>query len=377
MKHKLLNLLQETTSFERPPFWGLVGQIFVCGTGSSGRDIYGLLTARSIPIAGFMDHRIPEKAPATEIRCYLPEEIPIGEQKAAILILSFHNRAVDMPALQTRLKWSGYCQFISMIDLYDHFAAELGTRYWLTNRGFYRNFETQICETNALCADDLSRATFAKTLQFRITGDYSVIPEPDMQHQYFPTDLPRWKLPLRRIDCGAYDGDAIRGFAKNRYRFSALAAFELDIQSYANLAGFMREYGKTIPEISLWRCGVNATSHQLRFTSGVGESSSIDESGEPVVQCVALDEALPNFAPTLIKMDIEGTEPEALLGARHLIATYQPGLAISAYHAPAHLWEIPLWGPQFASDNGIAYTYYLRSNARNCFDTVFYAIPTS
>lgn len=51
------------------------------------------------------------------------------------------------------------------------------------------------------------------------------------------------------------------------------------------------------------------------------------------------------------------------------------GLAISIYHSPAHLWEIPLWVAQFAAENGMRYTYYLRSHARDCFDTVFYAIP--
>jgi hypothetical protein len=89
-----------------------------------------------------------------------------------------------------------------------------------------------------------------------------------------------------------------------------------------------------------------------------------------------LDDALPNFAPTLIKMDIEGAEMDALQGARQFIRIHRPALALSAYHTPAHLWEIPLWVAQFAIENGLHYTYYLRSHAYNCFETVFYAVPT-
>jgi hypothetical protein len=129
----------------------------------------------------------------------------------------------------------GYIQFISMIDLYDYFAVELGTRYWLTKRTFYRDFKTQINAANDLWADDLSRKTYTKTLQFRVTGDFSLLPAPDITHQYFPLDMPPWKQPIRMVDCGAYDGDAIRDFINNGHTFSALAAFEPDVQNYPSL----------------------------------------------------------------------------------------------------------------------------------------------
>ncbi|MCC6391167.1 MAG: FkbM family methyltransferase [Bryobacterales bacterium] len=42
-----------------------------------------------------------------------------------------------------------------------------------------------------------------------------------------------------------------------------------------------------------------------------------------------------------IKMDIEGAEPNALLGARATLAKFKPRMAISAYHAPDHPKRIP------------------------------------
>lgn len=43
----------------------------------------------------------------------------------------------------------------------------------------------------------------------------------------------------------------------------------------------------------------------------------------------------------VIKMDIEGAEMAALEGASQVISKFKPRLAISAYHKPEDLWEIP------------------------------------
>jgi FkbM family methyltransferase len=360
----------------REPFWLQPGvSIYIYGTGSVGQHIYHVLTSKGITIAAYMEHRMRENPCLGEVPIFAPDSASIQQKAQAVVILAIHNREVDMLALITRLKVLGYTQFISMIDLYDHFAADLGTRYWLTNRSLYRGCEAIIGKANALWADAISRETYAKILQFRISGDFSLLPAPDMDHQYFPPDLPRWHQPVRMIDCGAYDGDVICAFIQNDYEFSALAAFEPDLQNYARLVAFIHTQGQAIAEISLWPCGVYAQSSQLHFASGMGESSIIAASGETLIQCVALDDALPNFAPTLIKMDIEGAEMDALSGARQLIRAYRPALAISVYHTPTHLWEIPLWVAQFSAENGLNYTYHLRAHAHNCFETVFYAIP--
>jgi FkbM family methyltransferase len=351
--------------------------IYIYGTGAVGRDDWQVLTAHGISVKGFIDHIKREITPISGIRVLGPTSLPLSARKGTVIVLAIHNRAVDMQMLISRLKASGYSKFVSMIDLYDRFRADLGGRFWLTDRNFYKDFETQISAANMLWCDDSSREIYAKILEFRISGNFSLLPEPDLSHQYFPLDLPAWKQPIILIECGAYDGDDIRNFTKNGYAFSAVAAFEPDMQNYNRLAKYFQANPEAIPEISLWPCGVYSNTCQLGFEAGMGESSSIARTAKTIIHCVALDEALPNFAPTLIEMDIEGAELEAIMGAKNVISRYHPALAISIYHLPQHLWELPLQIDEISKNANRHYQSALRTHAYNGFDTILYAIPVN
>ncbi len=265
----------------------------------------------------------------------------------------------------------GYSRVISFLDFYDHFSAELGDRYWLTDKSFYVELQSIIEEGFKIWADDISRHLYASILKFRFTNDYSVLPPHDYENQYFPKDIPQWLNPLRFIDCGAYDGDTLRNMLKTNLLLEAFAGFEPDQTNFVKLANFCQMKKKNLPEeVSLFPCGVSRSTEQLRFSSGQGSGSHASTVGEDVIQCVALDEALPNFRPNLIKMDIEGAENDALRGASRIIEEYHPGLAICVYHRPEHLWQIPLYIKEISGGASL----YLRLHGYSAFDIVGYCI---
>ena len=72
-----------------------------------------------------------------------------------------------------------------------------------------------------------------------------------------------------------------------------------------------------------------------------------------------------------LKMDLEGSEIQALHGASHFIRQNRPLLAISCYHTCDHLWEIPY----LISSWNLGYRFFLRQHGQNGMDTVFYGIP--
>ena len=75
--------------------------------------------------------------------------------------------------------------------------------------------------------------------------------------------------------------------------------------------------------------------------------------------------------PTLIKLDVEGCEREALEGARKSITQHKPKLILSAYHRTEDLLELPLLIREMNS----GYKLYLRHHPYiPAWDTNFYCI---
>jgi hypothetical protein len=84
-----------------------------------------------------------------------------------------------------------------------------------------------------------------------------------------------------------------------------------------------------------------------------------------------LDEILLSRHPTYIKFDIEGAEHDALLGATATLQSDMPVLAVSAYHKPEDLWDLPLLIRAIRPD----YRMYLRRYSDERWETVLYAVP--
>jgi FkbM family methyltransferase len=344
--------------------------LFIYGTGRFAKDILGVLIRNSFEPYGFLDH-VDRHAELQRLKIFKPDEVQIEIRTKAVVLIAIHNREADVAAIVDHLRSLNYAEIITPMDLYDDFGDQLGDRYWLTQKSFYSSHQDELEAVRDLFFDETSRSLFNAILQFRTGAGYEALSRPDLKRQYFPVDLPFWKTPLRLMDCGAYDGDTLRTAISLGLQIEAVAAYEPDQANFLKLV----ETASSLPDVTLWPCAVYSHTTQLRFSSGYGEASLLSEGGETMIQCVSLDESAPTFAPNLIKMDIEGAEPQALLGAQKTISRYHPTLAISIYHHPAHLWTLPLQISEFAKASNLNYKYALRLHGHNGFDTIFYAIP--
>jgi FkbM family methyltransferase len=227
-----------------------------------------------------------------------------------------------------------------------------------------------------LLSDDVSRREFCAQIRWRCLMDYACLPaHHPAGDMYYPPDLFRLSPDEVLVDCGAFDGDSIRSFlAKVGNDFQRIYAVEADA---ANVSALSRYCAGLSPEaarkIQIMPYAIARHDGTVKFCAEGSVGSKVVETGAvQEVECRSLDSALgPHARPTLIKMDIEGAELDAIMGATQTIARSRPIMAVCAYHKCDHLWIIPKLLKAAHPD----YRIFLRRYAEDCWETVYYAVP--
>lgn len=233
------------------------------------------------------------------------------------------------------------------------------------------NHKQSIHRVEQVLGDDLSRKTYQAIFRFLVENPDSEIPSFPLSMQYFQDGLYLHNHEEVFIDCGAFKGDTLECFVQHqcldRWHYVAIEPFTpyLDVLNQ-KLSKFDHGRTQVIP------VALSDQKGSLHMHDYGGENAIVAVHGELTVPCDTLDTLLADFSPTMIKIDIEGYEKQALTGADLTIRTHKPLLAIAIYHHLEDLWEIPLrivrkypW-----------YTLYIRSYM-NLAETVLYAIPNN
>ena len=220
----------------------------------------------------------------------------------------------------------------------------------LFDHTFYEVHEADLQKTRDLLTDEASREVYDQVITYKLTGDLvplfeSVSPKEEILSMLFshhPDVVPSY------IDCGAYRGDTVEEFfqyfPRTDYRVTALepepASFRKLQKAFGNdskirliPAAVSNEFGETVLFAGRGRGTRAVTDERSAAESAAGKKITI-----PLVR---LDDLSFPFPPTYLKMDIEGKEKEALLGASRLIRTYHPLLNIACYHRSEDLFVLP------------------------------------
>lgn len=188
---------------------------------------------------------------------------------------------------------------------------------------------------------------------------------------YFDLDILRDKMTSEEVfvDCGAYTGDTAKAYYENFGKCRKMYLYDM-LPANINKA---KDELEGHPEIIYRNVGVGSPEQAgMMIPVSINETStfSLNEQGQVFdpearetglaaqeVEMVTLDDDIKERI-TFLKMDIEGSEINAIMGAKEHIVNDHPKLAICTYHHYEHLWEIPKLIKSLNTD----YKIYLRYN---------------
>lgn len=331
-----------------------------------------ILNRYKIKVEAILDKKFKKNQFFRGLPSYSPKNFkPTAAQKKNTVVVITIGKKKYHQEIFTQLRKLGFKNIILATGIYEyhllHPSKELnkqGNKYYLKNK-------KQIINALQLFNDELSCKVYTKVLQTHLFKTPISIPNSPLTNQYFPKDIKLKKGYKNFISCGAYNGDTVRQLYKKVGKVKSIACFEPEPENFSLLTKYLRANKKKLADsVIAFPCAVYSHETKLKFSNDYKINSMIDDHGKTVIQGVALDNVIPTFKPTFITMDVEGAEPAALKGAQGLIKENKPNLAICVYHAPNHLWEIPL----YLDSLKLGYKFYFRNYTSFISETVLYAV---
>lgn len=189
-----------------------------------------------------------------------------------------------------------------------------------------------------------SRAVYVNLLNYKITGKLSYL-----RAATSPKAEAYALLKLHGdevyVDAGAYDGDTIREFlaylpktAGGRAGYRRIIAIEPESRNFRKLQDWAESSG--LVNLELLKVALFDDEAELPFNDKIGRGAYLTAQGRQMVPARRLDDLI-REPVTLLKMDVEGVEKEALEGCRRILQQDKPRLIVSAYHRSGDIVTLP------------------------------------
>lgn len=345
------------------------------GAGGLGRKVAAALRVRLLEVVAFADRDTDKQRTRVDgVLCLSIEEavrrFPLATYVVTIWGAYSSHR---IRATEAELVALG----IRDIRSFGELLKSLGSSHYFIGGTVLPGDKPDIDKVGALWADASSSFEYSQQVAARLANDVTKCGAPVVDVPYIPGNVYRRSVREVVIDGGAYDGDTLaQWLAADGPTFVRWLA----VEPHPVSASRFRDRVATMPEdirrrVTLSECALGKESGRAWFARTASESSAAVPEGSIAshhrVDVSTVDSASYTNPPTLLKLDIEGAELDAIAGARKTIRAHRPVVAACVYHTPDHLWRVPLAIHALMPDA----KFYLRPHMAEGWDTVCYAVP--
>lgn len=188
-------------------------------------------------------------------------------------------------------------------------------------------------------ADDYSRKVYANIINFKISGKIEYLSAVTTAKSEIYKKIIKPNTNEVYVDLGAYNGDTIRELLEFTHgKYNSIYALEPDRKNFKKLNKFV----DGMKNVHALNNAAWCIDTELPFASKAGRQSAITANVTTMIEARSVDSILAGKPATLIKMDVEGFEREAIWGVSSTICRYSPKLMVSLYHRNEDIFELPL-----------------------------------
>lgn len=348
------------------------------GAGNLGRMVLAKLRGIGIDPVAFADDTVAKQGQMIDgLKVVSPQDVCSEFGARVVFAVTIFHPAASFLRISRRLQKQTGARVVSFLSLAWQYPDSFLPHYQFELPQDVLENADDIRRAFQVFADEESRRQFVGQVRFRLHLDYEGLPQ-SSAGDYFPADvLPEFPARTTFMDCGAFDGDTIKRLLEHQQgRFHKIFAFEPDERNCRKL----RDYVSSLPtdiagRIHVYHAGVGSRRTRMKFNPTGNTGASFSNEGNVEVEVVPVQEMVEGDDATAvyIKFDVEGAEWEALKGTEELIRRAAPVLAVSIYHQPDDLWQLPL----YLKSLNPTYNLFLRTQGEDGMDVVCYAVPGS
>ena len=222
------------------------------------------------------------------------------------------------------------------------------------NLEFAKAHEKEFDKVFQLLADERSKQVLDNMICFKLTGKIEYLKQGEDDKNEIFTDILKPKANEHFVDLGAYNGDTIRELLSyTDGKFASITALEPDKRNFRKLTKYVEE--NLSGDIVLENAGAWDSDCVLTFAAKAGRNSKVASKGIET-NMRSVDSVLAGKECTFLKMDVEGSEKQAIFGAKKTLKTWKPKLNIAAYHRNEDLFALILQIYEICPD----YKFYFR-----------------
>lgn len=216
------------------------------------------------------------------------------------------------------------------------------------DREFFDKHIKDLEKAYDLFEDGLSRTVFCDVIAYKLTGKIEYLLKNTQSDKEVYTelfDMSKWSCTA---DLGAYNGDSASFVSALAPSVERIIALEPDRKNFIKLENNSKELSASVEAHNVCAWNEKTTLYFERggnrnsTVSGIGHTASVGDTKRIEVRADTLDNILDGRSVDFIKLDVEGSELEAIKGCEKAIAELAPDMLASGYHRSEDIFLIPI-----------------------------------